>query len=41
MWKSEDFYCNGEELVKRGYEMNDIVGHYYESCVNFVNEYLQ
>lgn len=39
MWKSEDFYCNGEELVKRGYEMNDIVGHYYESCVKYINEY--
>ena len=41
MWKSEDFYCNGEELVKRGYETNDTVGHYYESCVKYVNEYFQ
>ena len=41
MWKFEHFYGTGEELVKRGYEMNDIVGHYYESCVKFINDNYQ
>ena len=39
MWKTEDFYGTGEELVKKAYNVNERLVRYYESRLKIIDEY--